>query len=488
MSSERVPDPLLHPLLDSAGEVLRALDPHDVPVVLRAITGFDRRGMARGPARQQLRQAVDLDDKFRVAAVEHFLARPEVVTLSEQWDTAATTELIAAADERGDLPLVASMLYAERSDGWQFALGAVCGAYARGRRSDDESADQAVLEVRIDELQEACRRVEGQRSAAAVVVDRLETELHEERRARRDREAEVEGRVAKAQRHSQDRERAADVARRQADSAGSRLDGAADRVRAVRSELATARAELTTAREAQRVAAASGLRPEDLQTLADAASLAQRLADGLGGVVAHARARGAMGKHRPGVRTNGGADEAPAIDTPTKPEIEIDGAGPADERPDLGPAARRVALAVPPGLMADAPEAVKAMLRHDGVVAVLDGYNVSMTEWPDRTVADQRDALVSLVAEVALRTRASMTIVFDGADVGHVPVPRRPGVRVVFSSPGEKADPVIVREVASLALTTPVLVVSSDRWVQSRVRQEGAYALESRAFLGAFRH
>jgi len=38
-----VPEALLHPLLDSAGDVLRGLAPDEVPVVLRAITGFDRR-------------------------------------------------------------------------------------------------------------------------------------------------------------------------------------------------------------------------------------------------------------------------------------------------------------------------------------------------------------------------------------------------------------------------------------------------------------
>lgn len=119
---------------------------------------------------------------------------------------------------------------------------------------------------------------------------------------------------------------------------------------------------------------------------------------------------------------------------------------------------------------------------------MLDGYNVSMTQWPDRTVADQRERLVGLVAEVALRTKASMTIVFDGADVGRVPAPRRPGVRVVFSPPGEKADPVVVREVAALPPTTPVLVVSSDRWVGAHAEQEGARVSGSLAFLTALRH
>jgi predicted RNA-binding protein with PIN domain len=206
------------------------------------------------------------------------------------------------------------------------------------------------------------------------------------------------------------------------------------------------------------VATASGLRPEDLQALADAASLARRLADGLGGVVSHARAKGALGRD------------------PTD----------AKRAPDAKPA-RRAEVPVPAGLVADTPDAVARMLRHPGVALVLDGYNVSMAAWPDAAVADQRDRLVSLLAEVALRTRASITVVFDGADVGQLATSRRPGVRVLFSEPGEKADPVVVREAAALPSTTPVLVVSSDHWVQAHAEHEGARVVSSQSFLGALR-
>jgi predicted RNA-binding protein with PIN domain len=456
--SSGVPEPLLHPLLDSAGDVLRQLEPEEVPVVLRAITGFDRRGMARGPARQQLRRALEIDEEFRNRAVEHFLARPEARVMLEQWDPKACGELIAGADERGDLPLLASVLYADRPDGWAFGLGAACGTYTRGRRDEDENADQHALQVRIDELQEACRRAEQHRSESAALASRLDAELREERRSRRAREVEAERRVAEADRQVEEREQAAEVARRQSDAAQGRLQASSERTRALQEELRAARAKLTTAREAQRVATASGLRPQDLQALADAASLARRLADGLGGVVAHARAKGALEREP--------TDTAPAEHA--KPP-------------------RRAEVPVPAGLVADTPDAVARMMRHPGVAIVLDGYNVSMAAWPEAEVADQRERLVSLLAEVALRTRAPVTVVFDGADVGPVTAVRRPGVRVVFSEPGEKADPVVVREVAALPRPTPVLVVSSDQWVRTHAEHEGARAVSSRAFLGALR-
>ncbi len=455
-----VPEALLHPILDSAGDVLRGLAADEVPVVLRAITGFDRRGLARGPARQQLRRSLDIDPAFRTRAVELFLSRPEVQNAVDTWRPDTCIDLVVDATERGDLPLLASMLYAQRPSGWEFGLGAACGAYAQTRRDEDENADQRALHVRIEELEEARRRADHTRAEAMETARRFEQELREERRSRRARDVDSERRVADAARRVDELERALEVARRQADAAHGRQQAAADRVRALQEELKATRIQLDDVRNKLRGATApgSGLRQEDLQALADAASLAQRLADGLGGVVAHARGKGAL----PG--------------TSEKPE--------RSQKPKQS---RRSELAPPRGLLADLPEAIDAMLRRPGVAVVIDGYNVSMTAWPEVSVAEQRDRLMGALAEMALRTRAAVTVVFDGADVGRVAPPRRPGVRVVFSPPGEKADPVVVREIAALPLPTPVLAVSSDQWVRVHSEQQGARAVSSDAFLAALR-
>jgi predicted RNA-binding protein with PIN domain len=464
-----VPEALLHPLLDSAGDVLRGLAHDEVPVVLRAITGFDRRGLARGPARQQLRRSLDIDDAFRERSVEHFLARPEVQVAAETWHPEACVDLVLEATERGDLPLLASLLYAQRPRGWEFGLGAACGAYAQTRRDEDENADQRALHVRIEELEEARRRAEHTRGEAEDAARRLDHELREERRSRRAREVDSERRVGDSSRRVEELERALEVARRQADAAHGRQQAAADRLRVLQEEARLTHAQLDDARDELRSATApgSGLRQEDLQALADAASLARRLADGLGGVVAHARGKGAL----------------PGTPEPAKPKPEKSKA-PKPDKPKL---TRRVELAPPPGLVADVPEAIDAMLRRPGVAVVIDGYNVSMTAWPELSVAEQRDRLVSALAEMALRTRAAVTVVFDGADVGRVTPMRRPGVRVLFSPPGEKADPMVVREIAALPLLTPVLAVSSDQWVYTHSEQQGARAVGSDAFLAALR-
>ncbi|MDQ3947009.1 MAG: hypothetical protein M3357_17995, partial [Actinomycetota bacterium] len=51
-----LPEGLLAPLLELAGDVLRALPPADVPATARRLAAFDRRGLATPAARTQLRR------------------------------------------------------------------------------------------------------------------------------------------------------------------------------------------------------------------------------------------------------------------------------------------------------------------------------------------------------------------------------------------------------------------------------------------------
>ena len=141
----------------------------------------------------------------------------------------------------------------------------------------------------------------------------------------------------------------------------------------------------------------------------------------------------------------------------------------------------------PPGLRADQAEGLDAMLRTRGVVLVVDGYNVSMTGWPGTPVDRQRDQLVGALERLHLRLRCDVVVVFDGADVVGVQPRRTRGVRIVFSPPGEPADPVIIREVAALPLRVPVVVASSDGWVRDNAVREGATPVASPTLLDVLR-
>jgi predicted RNA-binding protein with PIN domain len=202
------------------------------------------------------------------------------------------------------------------------------------------------------------------------------------------------------------------------------------------------------------------LRREDLQALIDAADMAQRLATGLSGV----------------------ADQARRVAPQPSAEPESEPEPPEAEAPR-----HRAHPRVPPGMVEDDPDALDAMLRTPRAVLVVDGYNVSMLAWGDVPPAQQRDRLLNAVSELQLRTRARIVLVFDGADVGSVLPPRRPGVRVVFSPEGEEADVVVVRQASDLPVEVPVVVASSDAWVGEHARAAGAHVVSSKTLLRALR-
>lgn len=127
------------------------------------------------------------------------------------------------------------------------------------------------------------------------------------------------------------------------------------------------------------------------------------------------------------------------------------------------------------------------MVGTEGLVLLVDGYNVTMRGWPGTPVAQQRDQLVSALHRLHLRLRSHAIVVFDGADVEGV-VPRRsPGVRVVFSPDGRDADPVIIEQLRAMPARVPVLVASSDHWVRDEATRAGATVVPADALLAVLR-
>jgi predicted RNA-binding protein with PIN domain len=144
--------------------------------------------------------------------------------------------------------------------------------------------------------------------------------------------------------------------------------------------------------------------------------------------------------------------------------------------------ARRMPLTLPGGVFDDSVEAADHLLRTPGVILIVDGYNVSMTGWPDAGAAEQRRRLVAALHDLAARTSTPSEVVFDGAEVEAlaVPAPRRQLVRVRFSPPGVEADDVVIDLVRRLPAATPLVVASSDNRVREGVRRLGANVIHSR--------
>ena len=81
-----VPEALLAPLIETAGDTLRTLDATEVPPALQHLQSFDRRGFMHGPAPKQVGKVLEHDEAFRETVGERFGERAEVRTLLDEWE------------------------------------------------------------------------------------------------------------------------------------------------------------------------------------------------------------------------------------------------------------------------------------------------------------------------------------------------------------------------------------------------------------------
>jgi len=447
-----IPEALLSPLLDTAADSLSSFDA-ELPAVLRPLAGFDRRGLSHGPARQQLQRAIEIDPAFRDFVSDSFIGREAVARVIDAWDLDAAAEIIDDAMARSDLALLASALYAVRPNGWEFGLGMIV-ARAGQVRSDEERADDTKAhQTEVAALAEARRRAEGARVSAENKIKSLEDELKEERRARRERELVADRSAAEAAKKikaAEATEAAAALAIKKAESLTERE---ADRAR--NAELALR--DLRRVTGAAATPPTAGLSSENAHVLAEAANTARRLATRLEGLT-----------------------------TATQVELRATAALAAEESGDV--VNRRSQPVCPPGLTSDSAAALDAMLRTRGVCLVVDGYNISMNAWFDASIADQRARLLVALERLHQRLRCDVVVVFDGSDAAATIPPKRSGVRVLFSTGGEKADPVIVREVGKMGVNIPIIVASSDRWVAEHSEDLGAIAVPAASLVEVIRH
>jgi predicted RNA-binding protein with PIN domain len=130
----------------------------------------------------------------------------------------------------------------------------------------------------------------------------------------------------------------------------------------------------------------------------------------------------------------------------------------------------------------DDPARLDALLSVPATHLLVDGYNVTKTTYGGLTLEAQRTRLLAGLGALAARTRAEVTVVFDGAE-GTVPValPAPRGVRLLFSRRGETADEVLRRLVRHEPQGRPLVVVSTDREVADGVAEAGATAVPSLA-------
>jgi predicted RNA-binding protein with PIN domain len=145
----------------------------------------------------------------------------------------------------------------------------------------------------------------------------------------------------------------------------------------------------------------------------------------------------------------------------------------------------RLWIALPGGVYGSSTEAAQFLIRHPGVVVLVDGYNVAKLGWPADRLDEQRRRLLDGLENLARRHGTDVTVIFDGSTVVGAHADRRRMVRVAYSPEGVSADDVIRDEVSRLPAARAIVVVTNDAEIVRDVRALGANVLPSNALLAA---
>ena len=323
----------------------------------------------------------------------------------------------------------AGVLWLSRPVGWKAELGALVAEARAAAAARAEEAGERSATRRLRHAEQAREAAERAAEAAHAAVEVARRELQEERRLRRI----ADDGLAQSRRHAASLEEQLRAAHRQATAATQRAI-----------EQAEATADLAGVGEA--VAAASSAALILTAALARAAGALQPSThEALG----PAPLVSALPARRPATR-------------------------PRWVRAQRRGARRRPAL-LPPGLLDDSPEAARYLVGLPGVAVLVDGYNATLTAWPELPLPEQRLRIVDALSELAARTGARPEVVFDGDEVGpsvRSDTGSRSLVRVWFTASDVEADDILIARAGALPL--PVVVASDDRRVRDGARSVGA--------------
>ena len=380
---------------------MRAADQGELPGPLRQYQTWTPKRLRHPRVLALVRRTLDLDQSFRKAVDERVLGEEEA--LARLVRAGRHAEALASGETPEAVARVGLALGAEGEAAVQAAVAAAATSQAKA----EAAAVRSALAGAESELDAARERAEAEAAEARAGREELRAAREEVRRVERERRA-LADRVDALERELARSAAALRAARDEAAAEQRRLGG---RVNELQARLADSQRNYRALRRSAgqvdpMVAEAVGALERDLDALRRATGLA-----------------GEGGKDRAGTGPPGAAPG-----TVRRPE-------------------RRSPLPVPGGRGADDPETLAAWMAEDGVLVLVDGYNVTKHPmgFPDRSLEDQRTLLLDLCRRLARRFGAELTVVFDGGTVGPIPtrLPLGP-VEVVFTDAGRTADDEIV--------------------------------------------
>jgi len=418
-----LPDAVRQRVVGAASTILGSLVPADIPLSLRRVAKFAPARRARAGA-MMIMDALETDVLLRHRAGEA---------------VAATLPILAAGVRAGDVPPdadpveVAALAYLLRPAGWPALVGRAADQLAR-RAAEQQETRRDVTVERLGEQLSALRA--ASRDELASLRAELDTVRAENNRLRQ--------RLGAAREETRAATRSVEMAEaRHRAAQGEAAVLAEAETRRLRGRLAESEQALETSRRAVR----DGRSTESVR----ARVLVETLVDV------------AQGLRR----------ELALPPLHTRPGDLVTGSEPAAAAPENR------------GRDANDPALLEELLAVPHVHLIVDGYNVTKRGYGELPLEGQRARLVTALGSLASRTRAEISCVFDGADLGApVATASARNVRVRFSPAGVSADDVIRELVLAEPPGRPVVVVTHDAEILRDVRLSGAWTAGSQALLG----
>ncbi len=156
----------------------------------------------------------------------------------------------------------------------------------------------------------------------------------------------------------------------------------------------------------------------------------------------------------------------------------IDGAGGG-----IRPGRRQIEIPVD---LDDEVELARHVVSSPDVVLLVDGDSVAKMGWPSLPVAQQRDALVSYLADLSSSTGASPDVVFDGRIGEEESLPASRAVRIRLSTPPTEPAAALDELVDAYPEQWPIAVVTDDDNLARSARDRGAAVLNNGQLLDLF--
>jgi predicted RNA-binding protein with PIN domain len=118
---------------------------------------------------------------------------------------------------------------------------------------------------------------------------------------------------------------------------------------------------------------------------------------------------------------------------------------------------------------------------------LIDGYNLlhqfeELRRQMEYNLEGAREGLLIRLSAFALAKSADVSVVFDGGRETVPPDGPWRGIRIYFSRPPQKADPMIKKMIADRKKGEDLVIVSSDREIETYARLCGVKVETSKAF------